>query len=160
MKIMKTIIYVFVLTVATMVSGVAFAQNSMTVTGTVKDSKGEPIIGAAVMVEGTTTGVVTDIDGNYSICFTPKEGKVTELSFASISYLTQVIAVGDRSVIDVVLEEDLEELDEVVVVGYGAMRKSDITGSVTSVKIDENIAQHCASVDQLLHGQAAGVQAQ
>ena len=158
MKIMKTIIHVFILILAMMVSGVAFAQNSMTVTGSVKDTSGEPIIGAAVMVEGTTTGVVTDIDGNYSISFTPKEGKVSELSFASISYLTQVIAVGDRSVIDVVLEEDLEELDEVVVVGYGAMRKSDITGSVTSVKIDENIAQHSASVDQLLHGQAAGVQ--
>ena len=86
MKIMKTIIYAFALTVAMMVSGVAFAQNSMTVTGTVKDSKGEPIIGAAVMVEGTTVGVVTDIDGKYVISFTPKDGKVTELSYASISY--------------------------------------------------------------------------
>jgi len=158
MKHMNSMIRIFFLMMAVLASGTVMAQTSMTVSGTVRDFGGEPIIGAAVMFEGSTIGVVTDIEGRYSITFTPKEGKEPELSFASISYVTQTIAVQGRTVIDVALEEDLEELDEVVVVGYGSMRKSDITGSVTSVKIDENIAQQTASLDQLLQGQAAGVQ--
>lgn len=158
MKNINSIMRICVLLVAMLSSGFAFAQSSMTVTGTVKDAKGEPIVGAAVMLEGTTVGTVTDINGKYSISFTYKSGSKYELSFASISYLTKVVPVSEARVIDVVLEEDLEQLDEVVVVGYGAMRKSDITGSVTSVRIDDNMAQQSASIDQLLQGQAAGVQ--
>ena len=139
-------------------SGNALAQTKMTVKGTVKDAKGEALVGAAVMLDGTTTGVITDIDGNYSITFTPKENRAPKLVFTCISYLTQEVKVDGKAVINVVLEEDLEQLEEVVVVGYGAMRKSDITGSVTSVKIDETKANQSASIDQLLQGQAAGVQ--
>jgi len=153
-----TIFHICILSALILAQGNASAQNSMTVKGTVKDSKGEAIVGAVVMVEGSTTGAVTDVDGRYTISFSSKDGKSAKLSFSSISYVTQVMAVGNRSVIDVILEDDHEQLDEVVVVGYGAMRKSDITGSVTSVKIDENIAQQSASLDQLLQGQAAGVQ--
>ena len=158
MKNIDSILRTCLLAVAVLFSVVASAQNSITVKGTVKDASGVPVIGAAVMLEGSTVGVVTDIDGKYTITFTPKAGKIPELSFASISYVTQVIPVGDKSVIDVVLEEDAEELEEVVVVGYGAMRKSDLTGSVTSVKIDETIASQSGSIDQLMQGQAAGVQ--
>lgn len=139
-------------------AGEILAQNSITVKGTVKDSAGEPLIGAVVMVENTTIGTVTDIDGKYSITFALKNGKTPALTFSSISYVTKTVSVSGRRTIDVVLEEDKEELEEVVVVGYGAMRKSDITGSVTSVKIDETQAAQSSSIDQLLQGQAAGVQ--
>jgi len=151
-------IYACILTGLLFISGEAFAQNSITVKGTVKDSNGEPVIGSTVMVDGSNTGVVTDKEGKYSITFRPKAGKASKLVFSSISYVTQSVEVGNRTVIDIVLEEDSKQLDEVIVVGYGAMRKSDITGSVTSVKIDENRASQVSSIDQLLQGQAAGVQ--
>ena len=155
---MKNIIRICFLVSLMLMSGMALAQTSMTVNGTVKDAKGDPIIGAAVMLEGSTVGVVTDIDGKYSITFSTKSGKTPRLVFSSISFITQEVNVDGRSVIDIMLEEDLEQLDEVVVVGYGAMKKSDITGSVTSVKIDETKANQSSSLDQLLQGQAAGVQ--
>ena len=155
---MKNIIRICFLVSLMLMSGMALAQTSMTVNGTVKDAKGDPIIGAAVMLEGSTVGVVTDIDGKYSITFTTRSGKTPRLVFSSISFITQEVNVDGRSVIDIMLEEDLEQLDEVVVVGYGAMKKSDITGSVTSVKIDETKANQSSSLDQLLQGQAAGVQ--
>jgi len=158
MNNIKSIIRAVVLTGFLCVSGLAFAQNSITVKGTVKDSKGEPVIGAAVMVDGTTTGVITDIDGNYTITVSPKSGAKTKLVYSSISYTSQTIDIAGKNIIDVVLEEDLEQLDEVVVVGYGSMRKSDLTGSVTSVKIDESKALQSGSLDQLLQGHAAGVQ--
>lgn len=138
------------------VSASAFAQQKTTVNGSVKDSMGEPVIGAAVLVEGTTNGVVTDLDGKYSITFTPSAN--SKLVFSSISYITETVEVAGRTVIDVVLKEDTELLEESVVVGYGSMRRSDITGSVTSVKIDETQAGQSSSIDQLLQGHAAGVQ--
>lgn len=141
-----------------LISSAAFAQGSITVKGTVKDTKGEALVGAAVMLDGTSVGVVTDLEGKYTISFTPKAGKNPVLVFSSISYQTKSMPVSGSGVIDVVLEEDYEELEDVVVVGYGAMRKSDITGSVTSVKVDETRANQSASLDQLLQGQAAGVQ--
>lgn len=157
MKNIITIIRICFLTGFLLISGSALAQNRITVKGTVKDTNGEALVGAAVLVDGTTIGVITDIDGNYSISFTPKS-KSPKLVISNISYVTKEVAVDGRSVIDVVLEEDMEQLEEVVVVGYGAMRKSDITGSVTSVRIDETKASQSASIDQLLQGQAAGVQ--
>ena len=140
-----------------LISETAYAQE-ITVKGNVRDQSGAPIIGAAVMLEGSSTGVVTDLDGNYSIRFRLKEGKKPALVFSSISYVSQTVPLGGQRTINVVLEEDKEQLDEVVVVGYGAMRKSDITGSVTSVRIDETRASQSTSLDQLLQGQAAGVQ--
>lgn len=158
MKNILSIIRTCILAGLILISSDALAQNAITVSGTVKDAKGEALVGAAVMLDGTTTGVVTDIDGKYSITFTPKAGKQPVLVYSSISYLSQEVPVGKSAVLDIVLEEDAEQLDEVVVVGYGAMRKSDITGSVTSVKVDETRANQSASLDQLLQGQAAGVQ--
>ena len=160
---MKSIISKFIMMIGLSigllcVGETAYGQGSITVKGTVKDASGAPVVGAAVMVDGTVTGVVTDIEGKYSISFTPKGGKSPALVYSSISYVTQTVSVAGRRVIDVTLEEDAEQLEEVLVVGYGAMRKSDITGSVTSVKIDEDQAGRSASLDQLLQGQAAGVQ--
>lgn len=160
---MKSIISKFIMMIGLSigllcVGETAYGQGSITVKGIVKDASGAPVVGAAVMVDGTVTGVVTDIEGKYSISFTPKGGKSPALVYSSISYVTQTVSVAGRRVIDVTLEEDAEQLEEVLVVGYGAMRKSDITGSVTSVKIDEDQAGRSASLDQLLQGQAAGVQ--
>lgn len=138
------------------VSGSAYAQNSIQISGTVKDTKGEPIIGAAVMLEGTSSGAITDFDGHYSLSL--KADKDAKLVFSCISYISQTEEIGSRQVIDIVLSEDYELIDETIVVGYGSMKKSDIAGSVTSVKIDETKAMHSASLDQLLQGGAAGVQ--
>ena len=106
-----------------------FAQNK--VTGNVSDAQG-PAIGVSVVEKGTNNGVITDIDGNYAI--TVKPGAT--LVFSSIGYATQEIAVGSQKVIDVVLSEDTEFLDEVVVVGYGTMKKSDLAGASVSMKED------------------------
>ncbi len=138
--------------------GNMFAQGRINVSGTVKDSKGEPVIGAVVMLTGNTAiGVTTNIDGKYTISI-PASAKTPSLTVSCISYQTQVIPVNSRSVIDVVLLEDAQELEEVVVVGYGSMRKSDLTGSVASVRINEDDAAQSTSLDQLIQGRAAGVQ--
>lgn len=134
-----------------------FAQERITVRGCVTDSRGEPVIGAAVMPEGTSDGALTGVDGNYSISFTTKSGKTARLVFSSMSYLSQTVDVNGRAVIDIVLQDDYEQLEETVVIGYGSMRKGDITGAVTSVKIDEMKASQSSSLGQLLQGNAAGV---
>lgn len=157
MNNIKSIIRAVLLAGFLCISSLVLAQNSITVTGTVKDTGGEPIIGAAVMVEGTSNGALTDIDGKYTISVSQKSGAKTKLVYSSISYISQTVELNGRSIIDIVLEDDLEQLDEVVVVGYGAMKKSDLTGSVTSVSIDETKALQSGSIDQLLQGQAAGV---
>lgn len=136
----------------------AFAQTTITVTGNIKDQNGDPLIGAAIMVDGSTDGALSDIDGNYTITFKTKKPAEAKLVFSCISYKTVTEEVGGRGVINVTLVDDLEQLDEVVVVGYGSMKKSDLTGAVTSVAIDEMNAAQSGSLDQLLQGRAAGVQ--
>ena len=111
---------------------VAYAQK--TITGTVKDATGEPMIGVSIIVDGTTIGGVTDFDGNFSIKDIP-ENSVLKISY--IGYKDQKISVAGKSSIDVTMEEDAAALDEVVVVGYGTMKKKDLTGSVASVKTDD-----------------------
>ena len=126
------------------------------VSGTVKDAEGRPVIGAAVVLQGIqNVGVVTDFDGNYQITI-PSGYENARLEASSLGYKT-VIADVNSSVLNFVLDEDSEELEETVVVGYGSMRRSDLTGSVASVKVDENDAMRSTSVDQLLQGRAAGV---
>lgn len=132
-----------------------FAQTK--VSGTVKDMKGEPVAGAVVMLHGDSTKAgVTDAFGVYSI--TVQDLDDAKLEVSCLSYKTQIIDIAKRSVVDVTLVDDLEQLDEIVVVGYGSMRRSDLTGAVTSVKIDEEIATRSSSFDQLIQGRAAGVQ--
>ena len=110
----------------------AFAQK--TVTGTVKDATGEPMIGVSVIVDGTTIGGVTDFDGNYSIKDVPEKGV---LKFSYIGYKDQKVPVAGKSSINITMQEDAAALDEVVVVGYGTMKKRDLTGSVSSIKADD-----------------------
>src|SRR5690606_24400962 len=108
----------------------------VTVTGTVTDAQGEPIPGVTVSVPGTGIGTATDIDGRYSL--TVPEG--SSLVFSFIGYESQTIAIGDQSVINVTLAEDMASLEEVVVVGYGVQQKKEITGAVASVN-SENFIQ-------------------
>ncbi|WP_396635670.1 SusC/RagA family TonB-linked outer membrane protein [Maribacter sp. R77961] len=128
------------------------AWSQQTVTGTVSDEDG-PLPGASVVVKGTTTGVSTDFDGNFSI----EANTDDTLMFSYIGYAGQEIVVGNQSTINVILAAD-NKLDEVVVIGYGTTTKKDLTGSVSSVS-SEDITQVPASrVDQVLQGRAAGVQ--
>ncbi len=137
----------------------AFAQGTRSLKGTVKDANGDPVIGAAVMLEGSTsTGAVSDLNGNWSFSFTPVAGKKARLVVNCLGYADQTIDIGNRAVINIILEEDAEVLEDAVVVGYGSMRRSDLTGSVTSVRIDEHEAGQSASLSNLLQGRAAGVQ--
>jgi TonB-dependent SusC/RagA subfamily outer membrane receptor len=123
------------------------------VTGTVSNARGETLPGVSIIVKGTATGTVTDVQGEYTIS-APQNGT---LVFSSIGYMLQEIPVSGRSVIDVSLEEDMQSLQEVVVVGYGTQKKSDLTGSITSLSGEEVTLLPTQRVDQALQGRAAGV---
>ena len=126
------------------------------VTGTVTDARtGEPLPGVNIVEQGTTTGVVTNIDGNYSI---QVSGSDVALVFSYVGFVTQDVPVGDRSTINVNLVEEVTALDEIVVIGYGTQRRRDLTGSVASVSEDRLRASISTSIDQALQGRAAGVQ--
>lgn len=129
----------------------AVAQD--TVTGKVTDANDSPLIGASVLIEGTTNGTITDIDGNYKLAISD-EGN---LVFKYIGFRSVVEGINGRSIINVALEEDTELLDEVVIIGYGSQRAESISGSMTQIKTTdfEDIPQ--VSIDQLIQGRAAGV---
>jgi len=130
----------------------AIAQN-VTVKGQVKDDAGEPLISAAVAELGTSNGAVTDLDGNYTITVASN----ATLQFSFIGYQTQTIPVSGRTTINVTLSEDTELLDEVVVIGYGVQKKSDLTGAVASVRADalKNLATTDAAA--ALQGKVSGI---
>ena len=136
------------------VDEVMAVQQGKKVTGVVVDGTGEPVIGANVVVKGTTNGTITDFDGNYTIEGVPADG-VLVISY--IGYLSQEIPVGNQSAINVTLKEDTQTLDEVVVVGYGTQQKKDITGSVAVVDTKDLLASSGSSATQQLQGKAAGV---
>jgi len=125
------------------------------VSGVVKDNSGQGVIGASVMEKGTNNGAVTDLDGKYEITVRPG----ATLVFSSIGYATQEIPVGARNVIDVLLKEDSEFLDEVVVVGYGTMKRSDLSGASVSMREEDLKGSIITNLDQSLQGRAAGVSA-
>ncbi len=127
-----------------------------TIRGVVKDQSGQPLPGVNVTVAGTTNGTVTDMDGNYQLS-APADAT---LNFSFLGFGSKSEAVNGRTSIDVSLEEESHDVDEVVVVGYGQMKKSDLTGSVTSVGADAIKKSVITSVDQVLQGRAAGVQIQ
>ena len=121
-----------------------------------KDAKGEPIIGASILEKGTTNGTVTDFDGNFVLSV----AKDATLSISFVGYQTQEVSVSGKTSFNIILKEDTEILDEVVVVGYGQMKRSDLTGSVVSVSSDAISKTVTTSIDQVLQGRAAGVQVQ
>lgn len=143
-----------VLFISTLFLQQALGQN-LTVKGSVVDSADEPIIGASVLVVGTSNGTITDIDGNFTLANVPSKGKL-QVSF--IGYKPQTLTVNGQNHFKVKLVEDTQSLDEVVVVGYGVMRKSDLTGAVASVKGADAIkGTPAANVSDALQGRLAGV---
>jgi TonB-linked SusC/RagA family outer membrane protein len=135
--------------------GIVGMSGQSIIKGTVTSTTdGEPIPGVNVILKGTSTGVATDFDGNYTISASPND----VLVFSFLGFKTQEQAVGNQTTIDVVLEEDAAKLDEVVVVGYGTAKRSDLTGSLTSVSSSDFEKQPLSDVSQALQGRAAGVQ--
>lgn len=134
-------------------SNIMVVQQGKTLTGVVNDEFG-PVAGANIVVKGTTNGTMTDADGRFSISNVPA-GAVLQISF--IGYLTQEILVGNQSTINVMLKEDSQTLDEVVVVGYGTMRKSDLTGSISTAKGVDIIKTQSFNALDGLKGKVAGV---
>ncbi|MFD0835602.1 SusC/RagA family TonB-linked outer membrane protein [Mariniflexile aquimaris] len=130
-----------------------FAQGGYQLSGTVTDASNVPIPGVNVIIAKTTKGASTDFDGNFQL--EVKKGDVLKISF--LGYVSQSITISNQTTLKIVMVEDASQLDEVVVVGYGARKKSDITGSVSSVKSDELNAFPLASAEQALQGRAAGV---
>ncbi len=134
--------------------GYSYAQNR-TIRGTVVDTGGEPVIGAAVTVVGNTRiGAATDLNGAFSL----NVPAGATISVESIGYKTQTFAVGNQSVFNVVLEEDTEMLEETVVIGYGVQKKSDVTGAIASLKSDDLQNRSSTDAIQAMQGKAAGVQ--
>jgi TonB-linked SusC/RagA family outer membrane protein len=132
----------------------AVQQQEIRITGTVTDAGGEPVIGANVIEKGTMNGTVTGVDGSFSLNV-GGNGSVLQISY--IGYVSQEITTGNRSVLNVILNEDALVLDEVVVIGYGTMKKSDLTGSVVSVKMEAKGMAANVNLSQALQGYVAGV---
>lgn len=131
------------------------AENQLGINGMVKEAAtGDPLPGVSILIKETSKGTTTDINGNYSIM--ANQGDVLQFSF--IGFQTYEVEIGSQTTIDVSLQNDLEQLEEVVVVGYGVQKKSDITGSVASVKSEDLVAFPALDVAQTLQGRAAGVQ--
>lgn len=130
-----------------------FAQEK-TVTGTVTDSTNEPLIGASVVIQGTSNGTITDIDGKYSITTSPEN----VLEFSYVGMVKQDVKVGSQDVINVQLKEDSQMLAETVVIGYGSAKKRDLTGSITNIKGAEIANKPSTNPLSSLQGKVAGVQ--
>ena len=145
----KSLLMMFLMS---MMSLAAMAQNN--VRGTVVDENGEPVVGATVRVAGTQTGTITGIDGDFSIA-APAQGV---LSVSYVGFTTQEVKLAGRQQIQVVLKEDAATLKDVVVVGYGTMKKSDISGSVATIDQDAVMKRVPTNIGQALQGAAAGVQ--
>ena len=138
-------------------NGLLYPQEALSqvrVSGSVVDSKGAPLVGVNVIIVGTTNGTTTDFDGKYSI-EVPSGNSVLKFSF--IGYVNQEIQVDNRAVINVTLKEDTQGIDEVVIVGYGSMKKSDLTGAVSSIKGKELVDIPVRSATEALQGKIAGV---
>ncbi|MDR3118510.1 MAG: TonB-dependent receptor [Mediterranea sp.] len=144
---------ILVVALFALTAAAAFAQ-SKTVTGAVVDNTGEPVIGASVIVDGTTNGTITDIDGNFSLSNVPAAGR---LKISYIGYVTQTVSTAGVTTLKVALAEDAQALDEVVVVGYGVQKKSDVTGALSSVGAKELSTKPVTNALEALQGKVAGV---
>ncbi|MBD9090993.1 MAG: TonB-dependent receptor [Bacteroides oleiciplenus] len=142
------------LLVCLLLSGTTVFAQEKTVTGVVTDSFNEPLIGVSIVVQGTSNGVVTDMNGKYSIKATPG----STLQFSYVGMEKQSIKVGNQNVINVQLKDDSQMLAETVVIGYGSAKKRDLTGSITNIKGDEIANKPVANPLSALQGKVAGVQ--
>lgn len=153
----KKILQVFPFLWAILLSITSYGQENLTVTGTVREeATGSPIPGVTILVKSTTVGTTTDFDGNFSIEVNPE----ATLVVSYLGFATQVISINGRTVINIALTTDSQELSEVVVVGYGTVRKSDLTGAVSSITSEQIQERSNVNVMSSLSGQVAGVQIQ
>ncbi len=127
------------------------------VTGTVTDNEGESLPGVNIVIKGTTIGSISDLDGNYTIQIPAGQAQPVILVYSFVGFQSQEIAVGNQTTIDVQLEVETLGLDEVVVVGYGSQRKSDVTAAISSIKSEDIVALPTARVDQAIQGRTSGV---
>jgi TonB-linked SusC/RagA family outer membrane protein len=142
-----------------LLSGMVYGQTGI-VQGTVTDSNGELLVGATVMVQGTTLGTITDFNGQYTLASVPVGSTVMEASYIGYGKQTVTVEVasGLTANADFVLSEDFEQLEELVVIGYGTKRKRDVTSSISSVKAEDLANSTQSSFQSALQGRAAGVQ--
>lgn len=133
---------------------IGHGQNQQNVSGTVTDAEGVPLPGASIVISGTQTGTTSDFDGNFELSNVPSDAV---LVFSYIGYLTQEVNVENRSTIRITLSEDTNKLDEVVVIGYQSVKRSDIVGSVSVIDTEEMLKAPASNVGQMLQGRAAGV---
>lgn len=122
------------------------------IAGIVKDPVGEPVIGANIVIKGTSIGTITDIDGKFNL--EANEGDVLQISY--IGYNTKDVTIGKQTIVSVILQEDHQALDEVVVIGYGTVKKKDLTGAIAQVKTDKYATQQSTNVLDMLNGTVAG----
>lgn len=137
-----------------MEEGMIVAQTGRMIKGTVTDQHGEPLIGCNVVVVGSQTGVITDIDGNFTLSIS---GEAKQLKVTYIGYIEQIIAIGNRSEIKITLREDNNALDEVVVVGYGVQKKATLTGAVEQINSQALESRAVTNVGLALQGQTPGL---
>ena len=138
--------------IALLCTAVSFGQ--IKVKGTVKDKGNVPIPGVNVMVKGTSTSAATDFDGNYVLNVPNKNAQI---EFTFVGFTTKLETIGDRTEINVILEESSQTLDEIVVVGYAAVKKSDVTSSISSIKGKELQTMTVGNVTESLQGKVAVV---
>ena len=154
-RIINSVIYASFCIVALLFAQTAMAQKARTISGQVFDNTGQPMIGATVVVVGNAAvGTTTDMQGKYKIKATPDD----QLSFSFLGYVEVTEKVGNRTSINIVLQQENVSINEVVVIGYGTQQKSDLTGAVTSVNMEDLANTAVSSVDEALQGRLAGVE--
>lgn len=131
---------------------VGLAQN-ITISGVVSDETGQPLAGASILEKSTSNGAQTDFDGKFTV----NAGTNSTLVVSYLGFVTQEITISGKSTINVVLLEDKEALDEVVVIGYGTQKKSDLTGATSSISSDDILVAPVTNIGLALQGRAAGV---
>ncbi len=154
-RIINSVIYASFCIVALLFAQTAMAQRARTITGQVLDNTGQPMIGATVVVVGNNNvGTTTDMEGKYKIKATQDD----QLSFSFLGYVEVTERVGSRTTINIVLQQENVSINEVVVIGYGTQQKSDLTGAVTSVNMEDLSNAAPSSLDEALQGRLAGVE--
>ena len=153
-KSFNKLFFLFLLGIMSLSTAYAQGTSTFTVNGSVKDTKGEAIIGASVIEKGTASGTATDFDGNFHLQVKSNQGT---LVVTYLGYKTAEVSIAGKSKINITLHENTELLDEVVVIGYGSVKKSDATGSVVAIKVDEENKGLSTSAQDLLSGKIAGV---
>lgn len=151
--VMGCLLFLIIGTTSVFASTPVSAQQVRTISGVVKDSRGEPIIGANILEKGTSNGTITDINGLFTLRISSKA--VVKVSF--IGYVEQEIIVGSKKKLEITMVEDTKLIDEVVVVGYGSVKKRDLTGAVTSIKSSDVLAAPTNNVMEALQGKIPGM---